>query len=321
MPKQVNSSGRGAERLGLGRAFEEHPIAVIGAIGQLVLPIMPAAKKAAAFSAITRESILRARDVKRADGAAFSRDSFDVDEITYNCVGYGHEQAVTKANRAVYANDFNADEVARKMVERILTAEMEKRVEAEIFNTTTWPIGTAALYTDVSTDWDDVSSTIIADVEGAKEKVRQNCGLEPNVMIVGAAHLKSFRMNTKIIAAFPGIAVLTNSILMSNLPAIFGIPRILIGSMPTNSGGEGDSLTMGYVWDDDSCWIGVIAESSDLAEPCVGRTMQWDEFGGEGYEWKLYTEPQTKTDIWQAEHWQDHKIIDPYFGHRLLIDS
>uniref|UniRef100_A0A6M3K7I2 Putative capsid protein n=1 Tax=viral metagenome TaxID=1070528 RepID=A0A6M3K7I2_9ZZZZ len=322
MPKQVASGGRGAERLDLGRPFEEYPLAVLGMIGKMILPIFPVSKKAAAVSVITREGLLRRRDVRRADGSNFSRDTFDVDELTYNCVGYGHEQFVTKAMREVYRNDFDADTYAQGMVQRILDTELEIRIAAEIFDgTTNWPSGTAALYTDVSTDWDNTASTIIADVEGAKEKVRDNCGMEANTLVVSSAHLKSLKTNVIIKAMFPGIDVLTDVALFSNLSAIFGIPNILIGSGVYNAGGEGATLSMTKIWSDDYCWVGVVPQSGDLVEPGVGRTMQWDAFGADGYEWNMYTEPQTKTDVWQGEHYVDEKVFDAYFGHLLLIDT
>ena len=140
-------------------------------------------------------------------------------------------------------------------------------------------------------------------------------------MILSSLHLKNLRANVIIKAQFPGVPVITEQVVLSSLPAIFGIPKLLIGSGVYNSADEGATLSVSPIWDDDSCWIGVTAEGDDLAAPCVGRTMQWDAFGGTGLEWELYTEKQTKTDIWQVEHWTDEKIFDAYFGHRLIIDT
>lgn len=319
MPSQVATAGRGAERLDLGRAFEEYPLVSLGLVGLQVLPTFPVQKKAANFSAITRAGLLRTRDVRRQDKSAFGRGGYDVDELSYACQGYGWEVPVGKAEREVYKSDFDADANAQKVVQHVLDWERERRIAAAIFNDTTWT--GAALYTDVTTDWDNIAATIIADIEAAKEKVRMNCGLEPNTLVVSSAHLKSFKLNTGIIAQFPGIDLLTDRILHSSLAAIFGVQKVLIGNAIYNTGGEGDAFAAGYVWADTFAWLGVTVDGGDLSQPGVGRTMQWDAFGAEGFEWDLYTEKQTKTDVWQGEHWVHEKVFDEYFGHLLKIDT
>lgn len=294
-------------------------------IGPRIMPITPVAKQNAEFPAITRESWLRRRDVRRNDGAAFSRDTYAIDMLEFACKGYGHEQTVTRAQRAVYRSEFDADEVARQQVARVLDLELEIRIATEIFNAdaTHWYSSTSALYTDVSTDWDNAAATIISDVEGAKQKVRENCGMEPNTLVISDAHLKSLKLNTELKAYyFQGAPVLTETLLFQNLPLILGIRNVLIGTAVYNSASEGETLSVSKVWNDDYCWIGVVPAGALPIDPGVGRTLVWSEFGdGSGYEWQNYTEPQTKTDLWQAEHWTDEKVFDTYFGHLLKIDT
>lgn len=323
MPKQVAAAGRSVERLGLGVPFEEYPLAVLGMIADMVMPVVPVSKRSAAVSIITRDSLLRRRDVRRQDGGDFSRDEFDIDELTYTCQGYGHEQKVTKAQREVYRTDFDADLYAQGAVERILKQEREIRVAAEMFNVSAsyWYSSTSSLYTDVGTDWDDAAAIIIADVEGAKEHVRNNCGLEANTLIVSSAHLKSFKLNTIILSMLQYNTVPTDAAIRQILPALFGIKNVLIGAGMYNASSEGLAGVMTPMWSDDYCWVGVIPETANLTEPGAARTFQWDAFGASGIEWDLYTEKKTKTDIWQGEHWLHESVIDVNFGHVLLIDT
>jgi hypothetical protein len=323
MPTNDTSTGRSADNLNAGRAFEQFPKAQVGLIGLQALPVFPVSKKAGKIPVIKRDSFTRRSDAKRQDGAAFARGTYQTTEVSYQCEQYGYESPVSKGQRAVFANDFDADEYARALIESKLRLEQEYRIAAALFDvsSTGWYSSTAALCTDVSTDWDNIASTIISDVEGAKAYVRKNCGLDPNTMIISAAHLKSLRTNTGLLGAFPGVPVVSEAVMLQALPAILGIPKILIGSAVYNSANEGQTFSGGYLGSDDYCWIGVTADSSDLVTPCVGRTLQWDAFGASGIEWDFYTEKQTKSDIWQGEHAVDELIADLYFGHVLIIDT
>ncbi|MCK4340285.1 MAG: hypothetical protein KAY37_01005 [Phycisphaerae bacterium] len=319
MPVQTAAAGRGDDRLELGRPIEQFPLATLGMIGQRIMPVFPVRKKSAKISVVTRAGMLRPRDTRRQDGATFSRDTFDIDELSYACDGHGHEQKVTKAQREVYRSDFDADQYARGQVEKVLLTAQERRIAALIFDPSVWT--GADLYTDVGTDWDNAAATIVSDIEAAKEKCRLNTGLEPNTMVISSAHLPNLKLNTQIRAFFPGIPTLTENILMGNLPAIFGLETLLIGNAVYNSANEGQAFAGSRVWSDDYCWIGTTVNGGDIVQPCVGRTFQWDAFGAAGFEWDFYTEKQTKTDLWQGEHWIHEKVIDEYFGHLLKIDT
>ena len=73
-------------RADLGQALmETRLIPAEGFVGTIMLPVFPTRKKAAAFSAITRESILRRRKVARAAKSAYNRDSYEGDDISFAC--------------------------------------------------------------------------------------------------------------------------------------------------------------------------------------------------------------------------------------------
>ena len=316
------SSTRSRDHLDLGVPFFEYPPVSVGMIGSRILPTLSVSKKTAEFPAITRERWLERRDVRRQGASTFARDTYGVEMITYDCLGYGFESPVTKAERELWRSEFDADNIAQSLVGRVLEAEKEIRIAAQIFDgTTNWPSGTSELYTDVTTDWDQAAATIISDVEGAKEHVRANSGMEANTIVFSHRHIQSLRINTELKTFyFQGTPVLTASLLFASLPALFGIPNVLIGSGIYNSGSEGADLSITDIWADTYAWIGVVPMGGPET-PGVGRTMQWDAFSPDGFEWNRYTEPQTKTDIWQAEHWTHEKVIDPYFAHLLKIDT
>ena len=118
-------------RADLGEALmETRVIPAGGYAGLLMLPVFPTRKKAAAFSAITRESILRRRDVKRAARAAYNRDSYKGDDIEYKCQEFGHEEPLDDSEKELYSSDFDAEMVSVLVAEGVLLREQEIRIAA-----------------------------------------------------------------------------------------------------------------------------------------------------------------------------------------------
>lgn len=306
-------------RLDLGEALLQFPLTQPGFIGLEILPVFGTAKKTATFTAITRETITATRDTTRKARAAYARDDHETEDQNFTCKEYGFEQALDDSERELYATDYDAEMVAAQIARDVLLREQEKRIASAIFNTTTWT--GAALYTDVSTDWDSSSGTIVADVMSAKEKVRQNCGLPANTVIFSAAHIPSLMKNTDLIARISYNQVMTAGAVMSVLPALFGVDRVLIGGSVKNSSDEGVAYSGADIWSDDYCWVGVTARTNSLAEPCVGRTFLWTADSPDNAMIEEYREEQTRSSIFRARQHTDEKVIDEYFGHLLLIDT
>lgn len=312
-------STQSVPRLDLGQALEEYPLTTGGFIADRIMPVLNVPKKEGAFSVITRESILRARNVKRAKGSAYSRDSFDKDDVSYRCEEYGHEQILGDDEVAYYASEFDAEMVAAAMAASVVAREREKRVASAIFNATTWTGST--LYTDLATDWDNIASLPVNDVNTAKEKIRQNCGLAPNTMVISAAVVPWLKANTDLKARLAYVMALTDSAITGALAELFGIPNVLIAGAVYNTGGEGETFAGSDIWSDNYCWLGVVPQTPNPAEPGACRTMLWTGDSPSTFTVDTYREEQTRSNIYRVRHHVQEKVIDPNFAHLLLIDT
>lgn len=320
--KNVTSGGRTTDRLGSGQAFQEHPLILTELAGTIILPPARVAKQSAVFPTITRESILRDIDVRRQAGAAFARDTHDVDELSYSCQGYGLEHPVTRQQREVYASDYDVDQAAQRLITLRLRRAMEIRHAAAIFNATTWT--GASLQTDVTTDWDTASATIVSDLLAACEKVRQNCGMWPTHVLLSAAHRTSLINNTDLNGRIQYTSMPSLRQNVAALSEIIMVPNIVIAGTVKGTHKEGGTLAISDVWSDDYCWVGVVPEDETLESPGVGHTIFWEAESGagdDGIVFDMYEETQTKTTIYRGEHWVQEKVLDPYFGHLLVIDT
>jgi hypothetical protein len=305
--------------LDLGVALEEYPLTSQGMIGTEALPIFPTPLREGQFSTITRESILRTRNVNRGANGAYSRDSFDTDLLEYACKERGHESPLGEDQAKYYASMFDAEMVAAAIARDVILKEQEKRIAAALFNTTTFT--GASLFTDLSKDWDDATALIVDDVEGAKEKVRTNCGVPANTMIISASVLPWLKKNTDLKGRLQYVQALTDRAIVDQLGALFGLQKVLVAGGIYNSADEGLTASLSDIWSDNYCWVGVTATTQSLAEPCIGRTMLWTADSPSNVTVESYPEPQTRANVYRVRHHVDEKIFDPYFGHLLQIDT
>ena len=311
-------------RLDLGRAMWEYMIGAnsfigAGAVGAAVLPIFETMKKAASFSKITRESILRSRNVKRAPRAAYSRDEYEAKDQAYSCEERGHEQPLDDGERELYASDFDAELAAARIAGNVVLTEQERDVSAMVFNTTTWT--GAPLYTDRSgTPWATVSTDIIGHVLAAKEKVRANTGIKANALVISEAVLATcLKANTAIKAAIQYTSIPTEENVLRALSGLLGLKYILVGDAVRNSAKEGQAFVGADVWSATYAMIARIAESNDLTEPCIGRTLLWSADSPDNATAEEYREEQTRSNIFRVRQHVDEVVFDANYGHLLKI--
>lgn len=307
-------------RLDLGRAMWEYMLGSNQFIGvNRILPIFNTMKKAASFSKITRDSILRSRNVKRAPRAAYSRDQYEAKDQQYNCEERGHEQPLDDVERSLYRSDFDAESAASRIAANVVLLEQERDVASMIFNTTTWALG-GALGTDNSgSPWATAGTDIIGQVEAAKTKVRQNSGSRPNALIIGYGVIESFKKNTAIKDAIKYVSIPTEDAILNALSGLFGLKNIIVGDAIRNSAKEGQAFTGADVWSTTYAMIARVAETNDLAEGCLGRTMLWTEDSPQNATVEEYREEQTRSWVYRARHHADEIVFDANYAHLLKI--
>jgi hypothetical protein len=317
----TNYSGAyAAPRLDLGMAFMEHVAAMDTFIASKVLGMFSTPKRAASFSAITRESLLQDSDALREARGHYNRVNTGAKDKSFSCEEFGLEQVVDDVERSLYASDFDAEDAATKITAQALMIQYEKRVAAAVFNTTTWT--GASLFTDVSgAPWDTAGSVVIAPTLAAKEKVRTLTGMIPNAMIIAESQVQNLLKNTEIKNQFPGAPLITLEMLRSALASIFGLSKLIVGGAVRNSAIEGQTFVGTDIWTDDFAMVAIVAEdNAPLTTPCIGRTFLWTQDSPSPVTVEQYREEQSRGDVIRARHHVDEVIIDASFGHLLKID-
>lgn len=319
----IQKSTHATPRADLGVAFHEYSPRKARYIANDILPRLGVAKEAATFS-VTKRKNLTIPETKHANGATFNRVELYMDDLDYVCVDHGLEGQLTDRDREKYKNDFDAEVEKTGSIKIKMMLAREKRIKDLVFNTTTW--SGADLYTDNSgSPWDAAGSGVIKQIQLAREKVRLNCGVPAESMIISESSMINLINNTEIKAKFPGATVITEAMLRAQMGAIFGIRNLIVGQAVYNSADENQDFSGAEIWPDDYALVATLGEEGlPMTEPQLGRTIVWEQYvdpdGEELVYLEQYREEQTKSDIFRVEQSIDEKVFDKYFAHLMKID-
>lgn len=305
-------------RLDIGEALHEFmPDLTKNFIGTRVAPIFGVGEKAANYPAITRESILRRVDVKRATGGDYNRDGFNAEDYSYACVEYGLEHAIDDSEQALYASRFDAELEGAKIAMHKLMVEQEIRIASLLFNTGTWT--GATLTTTVSTAWSTVTSDIIGDVEAAKQKVYALTGMEPNTLILSSVALGYLLKNTAIVGRIQYTQTADRMTILDNLANVLGLDRIEVGYGMYNAAKEGQTFSGTAIWNAGYAMVAYVPRSNSLSEPATARTFLWTADSPQNVNLEMYREEQRRSNIIRVRQFTDEVVVDASFAHLLDI--
>ena len=314
------SGTRATPRLDLGVTVMEYVEQANEFIGTQILPIFRTQKQKSVFPAITRESITRDADTKRATRGNYNRDGFSAKDKSYGCQEYGLEGALDDSERAMYATDFDAELVTTKITTRRVLQAQEKRIADLVFDPITFT--GSALYTDNSASpWNNIASKVIDQVRKAKAKIRSNCGMIPNALICSSTNIERLKSNTEIIDLIKYTARPTDAEIRQAFADLFGIKYIFEGKAIRNTSKEGKTFVSGDIWSDVYAMLALIPDNGqDLSQPGLGRTFLWTSDSPENAVVEQYRSEDIRSDIFRVRHYVDEMIVDPYFGHLLKVN-
>lgn len=305
-----------------GEAMWEFYLNSADYIGAQVLGVKPTGVKAATYSKVTRESILRQRNVKRGSGDNYNRDDIELEDQAYACEEYGIELSLDQSKRNEFINDFDADSAYMAMSSEIIMNAMERRIAAAVFNTTTW---TGAHLTTEASNWQNNSATIKNDVIKAAEKSRKLTGKMPDTMIINRRTLNYILNNDEIIDLRNVSEQSSLSIIRGSLPGIFGLEQILVGNAMTSTLDEGvafsASSNTSYIWGNaitaGSPLAMICKTHNSLSDPGIGLIPHWTTDAPQLFTMETYWDEDRRANVYRCRQQVDEVIHDASFGHLL----
>jgi len=314
MPSPASSNA--VLRPDLGLAVQEYDALadVNGFIGPRVLPVFESALQNAQFARIPIEALLQNPEVARAPGAAYNRGDWKYEKDNFATVEYGWEEPVDDRESRILARYFDSEVIAAQRAQSFVLRAAEMRIAAALFNEATFSA------TAVTNEWDDAANAEpIDDVEAAVRRVWARCGLWPNALVIDRSVFRNLRNCEQIVERInsqgAGNRTLPRDITAQMLATVFDLDEVIVAGSPTgnavkNTANEAKSVSISPIWSGEYAMVARIARTSDLREPCLGRTIHWGEDGSQiGGTFESYYSDERRSNIVRCRHDVHEKLL------------
>lgn len=280
-----------------------------GFIGAELMPIRETAIKKGSYVKMEVENMFKdPGSLKRKPRTSYKRDDWEFDRDTYECEDEGFESPLDDEERAMYASDFNAEEISSNRATYKLLMSDEKIIADMLMNTTNITTNQAA-----GNAWSvAASATPRKNVMDLKVKMRNNRGITPNVMALAKSLFDELFLTSEIKDAFK----YTNPIEIGGVEAqkrimaqYFGVDKVLVGNAIKDTAKAGKAALLTDLWSTTLVGLFRIATTEDLQEPAIGRTMLWTGDSPESLIVEEYRESKIRSDIFRARHNTDKVFV------------
>lgn len=240
-------------------------------------------------------------DIRRGPSTPFKRLTSKLSDDTFLCKDYGIEEPIDNSELEVYASVFQADRSAMERALRVVAINHEIRVRdiCRALSATASP----------STKWNAASgTTIIADVQAAKNAVQASIGVDPNLMTIPRDVFNALRVAPEILERYKYTD--GGQVTKAQLEALFEM-EIVVAQDIINSAAEGQTASLGGIWSDEVV-ISYSVPSQDIKALNFMRTFNWTAVNGSGpngISTFTYPEDQIDSRIVRARQWTDEKVV------------
>jgi hypothetical protein len=292
-----------------------------GFVASKVFPVVDVMSQAGNFGKIPLEQLLQQRETLRASGAGYARGQFKFATATYACKEHGAEEPVDDREAKMYAEYFDAEQIATMRAFSAVLRNAEQRVASAIFNSTAWTGST--LTTAITHEWDDAANaTPATDVEAAVQQIYDNSGLWANALVINRKVFRNLRNCASVIdrinSAGAGSPSKASDVTEAMLAAIFDLEHIIVAGSSKNGAKEGQAASPSQIWSDEYAMVCRISTSVDMRDPCIGRTFHWAEDGSSiGGTVETYRDETVRGDVVRVRHDVDEIVLYTEAGHLL----
>jgi len=300
----------------LGDSMEEFDLAADrqGFIGPRVYPVFETAEAGGTFGKIPVEQLLHdADDTTRSPRGGYNRGDWEFVDEAFATKEQGWEEPVDDNEARMYRHYFDAERVAAQRAIDVVLRNGEKRIAAAVFNATTY----ASQKTTITNEWDanHTSDAVpVTDVKNACESVWDQCGMWPNAIIFNRHVFRNVReldqILDRIAASGAGDKIRARDVTVAQLSAVFDLPYVFVAGSAKNTAKEGQSVAFSEIWSSEYAMVCRVAETDDIREPCIGRTLHWAEDGSViGGAVETYRDENVRGDIVRCRHQVGEKAM------------
>ena len=265
-----------------------------GLIAAELSPMVPVLHETDVYHVYSRDSLILP-ETARANGAEANRASWSISTSTYTLEEHALKDLVTDRDRR------NADPAIKLDIDltEYLTEKILMRQEVDLATL----VGTAANWantTSLSTTqaWSQNTtlSSPLGNADSAASVITQNSGKKPNVCAMDDRTFRAAKEHTSTVQRI--MYTSAQSVTPDLLASLFGVERVLVASGIQNTGAEGLSETMAFIWTD-MAFFAYVERSPGLKKPSALYTFTQAE-GGMPYKVTQWREDSLDGDMVQV---------------------
>lgn len=208
---------------------------------------------------------------------------------------------------------FNAKNAAQMTVMNALMLEREKGLATILTNTSVLTNNTTLSGTSQYTD--TVNSTPEVDFDTARDSIQESTGFEANSVVMTRKVANALRRHPFFLEIAQSVmkgsvskgSALSVDGLVSTLKAWYGLEKVLISSQINVTSKEGQTETLGNVWNNDIVWF-YSPKGPSLFEPSFGYSFQ---LAGQNRRASVRRHTNDKGDLVEVEWAYQDKILMP----------
>ena len=250
-------------------------------------------------------------------GAAASRSQGELEQDTFSCEQYMHDEAVDRGEAAIFGDFFAADRIAAENVLYVLLRDLEATTLDQLINNTNFPLsGNTGL--TVSNVWNGASGTPVTDINTALEAFRARGAPKPDLLVLGEKAADGMASNPEILNRIKYVASVVENPRWAEeqLAKALGIDRVRIARSRVNTANDGITASLSPQLGVGDAFLAVTSNRQSFQDWQLGRTVQFtQEIGGmfgasSGYDRNI------NADIVRGETNYDVKLISSDCGFR-----
>ena len=270
-------------------------------VGRRIAPIVTTQLVAAAYYVYDTSNFIDVpTDIRRAPSSGFKRIKSTLSSDTFYCKDYGIEEPLDKMELMMYSGIFAADTAGMERTSRIVAINHEIRVRnlARSASQTSSPVN----------KWNEAGSTIVKDIDAAKNLIRSRIGVTPNLLTLPYNVFQALRNSPEMKTYFANVQ--GGLITKANLEAILEVEIQISGDL-INTAAEGQNAEIGDIWEDEA-FLSYSVASADIKSLNFARTYNWTALEGSGpngISVLTYDENEIDSRVVRARQFTDEKIV------------
>lgn len=267
-------------------------------VADRLFPTVNVQKETGIYFVKDKENLRAPADAERGEFDRANRVTNTLSQATYTLSERSLESPISDRVMQNYDDPFDPMRNATELVTEKLLIDNEKDARDALIASTT--------PTDVAGAWATSSTDIKGAIRNQAQTILRNTGQRPNtIMISEDAMNNAFLKNDALIDAIKYTRAASNQELFNSVGAFLGVPNVVVGSAIENTAAEGQTDSLGFIWDD-YVILAYVAPTAALETPTTGYKLAKEG----GLQVDRWYEQEIKTTFVRASHYFDNKVID-----------